>query len=142
MLNRRVRKITGALAVALTGTAITLAGTAITAPQASAAATGCVAQTFGYDPYTYQQCVLDMQVLLNDLWYDHQVGPDQALVTDGYYGPHTSNDVTSFNTWWNNGTAELGEMSPLSWDVLCGLDLHAGFHGAYWQNAGCATAQL
>jgi hypothetical protein len=116
--------------------AMALAGVVITAPEASAA-TGCITRTFGYSN-TYQQCVLDLQVLLNDL-YGHIVGPNQILATDGYYGNHTASDVASWNSAWNPGTTELAEMSPTSWDTLCGWDQVAGFTGAYYRNAGCAT---
>jgi hypothetical protein len=116
------------------------------APAASAApgapaATGCVTRTFDYllDYNTYQPCVLDMQVLLNDLWYKHEVGPNQLLATDGYFGVHTGNDVVSFNLWWNDSPGQLGEMTPVSWSVLCGLDWDIGDRGAYWHDAGCAT---
>jgi len=133
---RHVGKIAVALAVALTGTAIALAATVITAPVASAA-TACVDRTFGYSPNTYQPCVLDEQVLLNDLWRIGFAGPDQQLATDGYYGIHTVGDVESFNDNWIPQLAGSGETAPITWAALCELDWEHGFRGLYWHNAGC-----
>jgi len=48
-----------------------------------------VERTFG-ESNTYQQCVRDEQILLNDLWYVGAAGPNQLLTVDGYYGPGES----------------------------------------------------
>jgi hypothetical protein len=71
---RHVGKIAVALAVALTGTAIALTATVITAPGLQRLRR--VDRTSGYSPNTYQPCVLDEQVLLNDLWRIGFAGPD------------------------------------------------------------------
>jgi peptidoglycan hydrolase-like protein with peptidoglycan-binding domain len=136
---RHVRKIAAVLAVALT-TAITLTGAAaITAPEASAA-TACVYQNFGYSN-TYQTCVLDEQVLLNDLWRSHVPGPNQLLATDGYYGSHTESDVGSFNNYYGvpSGDVTTGGFGNTTWEELCYVDFEHGYTGAYWQGAGCAV---
>jgi hypothetical protein len=138
---RRVGKKAVALALAPIGVAaVSFAGLAIAAPGAYAS-TGCVTRTFDIvlDENTYQPCVLDMQVLLNNLYNKHVVGPNQELATDGYFGIDTANDVVEFNLWWNDVPGQLGEMTPTSWDALCGLNWDNGFHGTYWHNAGCAT---
>jgi hypothetical protein len=130
-----------ALAIAPIGVAaVSFAGLAIAAPGAYAS-TGCVTRTFDIllDGNTYQPCVLDMQVLLNNLYGKHVVGPNQRLVTDGYFGVNTGNDVVGFNLWWDDVPGQLGEMTPTSWDALCGLNAGQGFRGTYWHNAGCAT---
>jgi hypothetical protein len=138
---RRFGKKAVALTMAPIGVAAVLfAGLAITAPGAYAA-TGCVTRTFDIllDGNTYQPCVLDMQVLLNNLYEKHVVGPNQFLTTDGYFGVHTGNDVVGFNIWWNDVPGQLGEMTPSSWTALCGLNSDEGFRGAYWHDAGCQT---
>ena len=136
---RHVRKIAAVLAVALT-TAITLTGAAaITAPGASAA-TACVDRNFGYSN-TYQACVLDEQVLLNDLWRSHVPGPNQLLATDGYYGAHTESDVGSFNRYWGVGSGDetTGGFGATTWEELCFQDFAHGYTGAYWTAAGCSV---
>lgn len=137
--SRRPGKIALLLAAALSGTAIAFGGAAIAAPQASAA-TACVDQTFGYNPGSYQPCVVDLQVLLNDLWYKGFPGPDQLLSVDGYYGVHTAGDVQSFNFNWIPQLANSDVTTPDVWAAICELDEENGFHGAYWQNAGCLSA--
>jgi hypothetical protein len=152
MLNRKIRKL------AVTGITIVSAGV-FTATGASAATTvaatpnhvtapkpvividPCVFQTFG-PSNTYQKCVADLQVLLNDLWYVHyrgqeeRLGPNQLLATDGLYGPHTTSDVASVNGNWL-GLVGWDEAIPDTWSVVCGADRTAGFEGVYWHNAGC-----
>lgn len=120
----------GIIVVAL-GTALT--GVAIIAPRASAA-TACIYQTFG-ESGTHQSCVLDEQVLLNDLRYDHVAGPNQLLTVDGYYGTHTFSDVESFQTAWNLDVD--GITGPQTWGQLCEVDYVHGFTGTYFQDAGC-----
>ena len=138
---RRFGKKAVALVMAPVGVAaISFAGLAIAAPGAYAA-TGCVTRTFDVvlDADTYQPCVLDMQVLLNDLYDEHVPGPNQRLTTDGYFGVHTGNDVVGFNLEWNDVNGQLGEMTPSSWKALCELDWYYGFRGAYYHDAGCPT---
>jgi hypothetical protein len=138
---RRFGKKAVALAMAPVGVAaISFAGLAIAAPGAYAA-TGCVTRTFdvALDADTYQPCVLDMQVLLNNLYKKGVVGPNQLLATDGYFGVDTGNDVVGFNDWWNDVPGQLGEMTPTSWDALCGLNYGQGDRGTYWHDAGCAS---
>jgi hypothetical protein len=150
MLKRTVRNlaaagvtiVSAAGLTALAATGASAATTSAAAPahvtaQRSAADTACVDQTFGYSPDTYQPCVLDLQVLLNDLYRIGFTGPDQLLTTDGYYGIHTAGDVQSFNYNWIPQLAGSDEMGPFSWSALCELDWENGFHGAYWQAAGC-----
>jgi hypothetical protein len=125
-----------ALAMAPIGAAaITLTGLAATAPGASAA-TLCVDQTFTYSN-TYQVCVDDLQVLLNDLWYSHAAGPDKLIATDGYFGPNTGSDVANFNFVW--GRDYIDTATPATWYDLCYEDNAWGYHGTFWHNAGCAT---
>jgi hypothetical protein len=137
-----------ALAVALGAAATTLIGLVITTPTASAASL-CVNQTLVFSPNTYQSCVRDEQILLNDLWYVDATNAslyvtDQLLTVDGYYGSHTANDVSYFNQYGADISTEyVGETTPATWTVLCRIDFLYGFHGAYWQDAGCAaTAYL
>jgi peptidoglycan hydrolase-like protein with peptidoglycan-binding domain len=125
---RRVGMIVLALATALTSVAII-------APSASAA-TGCVTQLF-VESNTYQRCVRDEQVLLNDLWYKGAAGPNQLLTVDGYYGSKTFSDVKSFQTAWND--TPDGKTGPETWESLCFIDRVAGFTGTYWHDAGCNT---
>jgi hypothetical protein len=135
---RHVGMIVLALATALTGVAII-------APGASAA-TGCVTRTFG-ESNTYQQCVRDEQVLLNDLWDDGLRGPNQLLTVDGYYGSHTFSDVQAFQLAWHNvpglpvalaGPVD-GITGPKTWNWLCSIDQANRFTGIYYHDAGCAT---
>lgn len=137
--DRGLRRITGwHVGMIVLALATALTGVAISAPSASAA-TLCVEQTFG-ESNTYQQCVLDEQVLLNDLWSVHAAGPNQLLTVDGYYGPHTFSDVESFQTAYHGSPYHLsvdGITGPLTWGVLCIEDANNGFTGAYWHNAGC-----
>ena len=74
-----------------------------------------------------------MQVLLNNLFIRHDVGPNQELAADVYFGIHTQNDVVGFNLWWNDSPGQLAEMTPLSWGALCGLNFGQGFRGPYGQ---------
>lgn len=98
----------------------------------------CVAQSFGtWDSGTYLECVADMQVLLNDLYYIGDRPPYSLLATDGHFGPLTAGQVEAFNyaeELYANGSVA----KPTTWQDLCITDSRAGFHGAYWHNAGCS----
>jgi hypothetical protein len=134
MVNRKLRHA-GMIVLAL---ATPLTGVAIIAPSSSAA-TLCVEQTFG-ESNTYQQCVRDEQILLNDLRSVGAAGPNQTLTVDGYYGPHTFSDVESFQTAYHGSPYHLavdGITGPLTWGVLCIADANNGFTGVYWHDAGC-----
>jgi peptidoglycan hydrolase-like protein with peptidoglycan-binding domain len=137
--DRSLRRIMGRhVGIVVLALATALPGVAIIAPSASAAPL-CVEQTFG-ESNTYQQCVLDEQVLLNDLWSVHAAGPNQQLTVDGYYGSHTFSDVKSFQTAYHGSPYHLsvdGITGPLTWGVLCIEDAANGFTGAYWHDAGC-----
>jgi peptidoglycan hydrolase-like protein with peptidoglycan-binding domain len=109
----------------------------VTVPRA-ADASGCVTETFDIsDEGTYEPCVADEQILLNDLWRYGDPGPDQLLTVDGYYGPDTTNDVISFQETWGIGVD--GITGPQTWATLCEVDQAYGFTGTYWHDAGCAT---
>ncbi len=125
-----------ALAATGASAATTVAATPghVTAPR-TLTATACVDRTFG-PGNTYQPCVDDLQVLLNDLWYVQADGPNQLLTTDGYYGRHTASEVASFH-WWHDAVGGR-DATPSTWKALCAEDSIYGFHGAYWVNAGCA----
>ncbi|HET6192715.1 MAG TPA: peptidoglycan-binding protein [Trebonia sp.] len=127
---RHVGMIVVALATALTGVAII-------APRASAA-TACVYRTFEKSN-TYQQCVRDEQVLLNDLYYHHVLGPDRILTVDGYYGSNTFDDVWSFQKETFGYLTVDGITGPHTWQYLCQSDWASGFTGAFYQDAGCAA---
>ena len=118
--------------------AVVVIGAAIAAPGASAA-TPCIDRTFNVSN-TYQPCVRDEQILLNDLWYVNAIGrPNQLLTTDGYYGSHTASAVTSFMGYWDEQDFSPAITTPVTWRVLClvtGGDY--GFPGTYWRAAGCA----
>jgi hypothetical protein len=135
---RRLGKKAVALAMAPTGAAaITLTGLAITAPGASAAGP-CINQTFSIsDQYTYEQCVAWEQLLLDDLYTVRAPGPNQRLTIDGHYGPHTSDDVAAFNAYYHQRYGST--TTPATWWLVCNEDDAHGFHGAYWQDAGCAA---
>lgn len=132
--------IAAAAAVAVSGASVT-----ITAPRASAVGLVCVDRTFG-PSNTYQPCVRDEQILLNDLWYDHDFlghnSVNQVLATDGIYGPRTANDVAHFN--WYEGlpggsttTSAAFNNTWGTWTGLCFQTWSDGFHGVYWHDAGC-----
>lgn len=142
-LGRGPRHVTGwhaGMIVVALATALT--SVAITAPSASAA-TGCVTETFGiWDENTYEQCVRDEQVLMNDLVYfessqNIDLGATGPLTVDGYYGPATYLSVLTFQEWWSLKTD--GITGPQTWGKLCYEDWEWGFRGAYWHDAGCAT---
>jgi peptidoglycan hydrolase-like protein with peptidoglycan-binding domain len=156
--NRMFRGITGTSAVigitisaaalaTLSTTAASAAPAAASAPghvaasqAASAAAdpSGCVTEVFSNaDESTYESCVADEQILLNNLWNANAGGPDQLLVVDGYYGAHTANDVKSFQTF--SGLAVDGITGSQTWEVICNINEDEGFTGIFWHGAGCAT---
>ncbi len=118
-------------------------GTAPRAADAAADPSGCVTEDFSIadEPY-YEACVADEQILLNDIFYyeqDYGVydGANQLLTVDGSYGPHTTNDVEGFQSWW--GDTVDGITGPQTWDTLCTVDYNLGYHGTYWHDAGCGT---
>jgi peptidoglycan hydrolase-like protein with peptidoglycan-binding domain len=121
-------------------------------PQAAQAAddpSGCVTETYTEAlNHGYVQCVVDAQVLFNDLYYyegqhpnhvDHvYLGVNQLLVTDGSYGPDTADVVKFFQGTWGLTPAD-GKLRPNTWDKLCNLDWLHGYRGVYWHAVGCAT---
>jgi peptidoglycan hydrolase-like protein with peptidoglycan-binding domain len=109
----------------------------VTAPSAAEAASGCVTETFttADEPY-YEPCVLDAQVLLNNLW-SKGLPHLYQLATDASYGPLTAGDVTQFQR--DAGDGVDGELGPETWGSLCILNEDYGFTGAYWHGAGCNT---
>ena len=108
------------------------------AAKAVADASGCVTEEFGtWDENTYESCVADEQILLNNLWNVNAGGPDQLLVVDGYYGAHTANDVEAFQAYY--GLAVDGITGPQTWESICNINQDKGFTGVYWHAAGCAT---
>lgn len=150
MLKRKVSALavtgitTAALAVVTLGaTAASAATTGASVPSHVAAplaadASGCVTETFSTaDENTFEACVDDEQVLLNDL---HSANPgfaNQELTVDGQYGPKTASDVTSFQG--AAGIKKDGITGPQTWNSLCSLASQLGFRGTFWQDAGCPT---
>jgi peptidoglycan hydrolase-like protein with peptidoglycan-binding domain len=115
----------------------------VTTPGATAD-TGCVFQSFGrYDSGYYEECVVDLQVLLNNLWNKHSKGPDQELTADGYFGPKTANDVAHFNHYFSlpggSVATRYNSTSGGTWEWLCIANYVDGFHGPYFQNADCGA---
>jgi hypothetical protein len=156
MLERRIRTlaVTGIMTVAaalvtLGTTAASAAPTTastpahVTAPRAAEATSGCVTETFteADEPY-YEQCVADEQILLNDIWYSQEnteiyLGVIELLTVDGSYGPDTTSDVEAFQGFY--GDEVDGKTGPMTWGTLCSSDYYLGYHGTYWNDAGCAT---
>jgi len=156
MLKQRIRTlaVTGIMTVAaalvtLTTTAAAAApATAstpahVTAPRAAEAPSGCVTEVFteADEPY-YEQCVADEQILLNDIWETQEkteiyLGVIEQLTVDGSYGPDTTSDVEAFQGFYGDGVD--GETGPMTWGTLCSVDYNLGYHGTYWNDAGCAT---
>lgn len=149
MLKRKIRTlaVTGITTVAaalvtLSTTAASAATTTASAPGHVAApraaeVTGCVAETFVIgDENTYEPCVRDEQILLNDLRYRGVPGLYlQLLTVDGYYGSNTTADVRSYQGFVH--ITVDGKTGPVTWENLCYTDWFYGFRGTYWQNAGC-----
>jgi peptidoglycan hydrolase-like protein with peptidoglycan-binding domain len=152
--NGMFRGITGTSAVIVAAALATLSTTAasatpaaasapghVAAPQAARVAadpSGCVTEVFSTaDESTYESCVADEQILLNNLWNANAGGPDQLLVVDGYYGAHTANDVKSFQTYSN--LAVDGITGSQTWEVICNINEDEGFTGIFWHGAGCAN---
>jgi hypothetical protein len=144
---RHLGKIGVSLAVAATAVAITAPGASASLPgDGGSSQTACVFHTFKPSS-TYQQCVKDEQVLLNDLFVHKPrlPGPDRQLATDGIYGPNTSRDVKAFNLawglpWYGDITARsLYPDSPGTWDAVCYAVNHYGLSGGstYYRAAGC-----
>lgn len=115
----------------------------VTAPRSAETPTGCVAVQFGiWDENTYETCVRDEQILLNDLWYSGSRGPNQLLKVDGYYGNDTFSDVEGFQAFFRSQGWDLtvdGITGPHTWEALCVIARGSGFTGTYWHDAGCAT---
>jgi hypothetical protein len=140
-----VTSITIAVAalLALSTTAVSAATSKASAPahvttaSAAEAASGCVTEIFSIadEPY-YEPCVLDEQVLLNNLWSKGMPGLYQ-LTTDGYYGPLTMGDVEQFQR--DAGDSVDGVTGSETWGSLCIINGDSGFRGVYWHDAGCNT---
>ena len=109
----------------------------VAARSAPDAASGCVTEIFSIadEPY-YEPCVLDEQVLLNNLWSKGLPGLHD-LTTDASYGPLTEADVTQFQR--DVGDSVDGVTGPETWGSLCILNAGYGFEGTYWHNAGCPS---
>jgi peptidoglycan hydrolase-like protein with peptidoglycan-binding domain len=110
-----------------------------TAPSAAEAPSGCVTEEFSIvDENYYEPCVVDEQVLLTDI-YRSCPGclVEYALTADGYYGPLTQGDVYYFQS--ESGLEYDGITGPQTWQALCETAYNLGWHGTYWQNAGCPT---
>jgi len=148
LLGRRIGTLTvtgitiAMAALATLGTTAAFAATTkasapshVTAPSTAEAASGCVTETFTIsdEPY-YEPCVLDAQVLLNNV---RSLPGLYDLTTDGYYGPLTEGDVTQFQR--DAGDGVDGKLGPETWGSLCILNEDYGFHGTYWHDAGCNT---
>lgn len=141
---RHATKLVVALSVGLGGTATALAGTTLAAPAATAS-TPCVYQTIGINN-TYQRCVVDLQILLNNpiLKDGAGWGYTQRLAVDGYYGPETAGDVEGLTLFledsvWDDSAIKISnEMTPAMWRPLCGIEGVNGFEGVYWHDLGCA----
>jgi len=108
-------------------------------PSASSKGTqsaACISRTFRQSD-TYQSCVYDLQVLLDELWARGLPGPSRRLAADGYYGPDTESDVSSYNAANIRPSPGL-VATPGTWHSLCLQDYEHGFRGVYWNDAGCA----
>jgi zinc D-Ala-D-Ala carboxypeptidase len=108
----------------------------VTAPLA-ANVSGCVTEVFSTaDEDTFEACVDDEQVLLNDL---HSANPGFAnqITVDGQYGPATASDVTFFQGSF--GLTRDGITGPQTWRQLCTATFDLGFKGTFWKDAGCPT---
>jgi len=107
----------------------------LTTPSAADAASGCVTEIFSIadEPY-YEPCVVDEQVLLNNV---KGLPGLHELTTDGSYGPLTEADVTQFQK--DVGDSVDGVTGPETWGSLCILNAGYGFKGTYWHNAGCPS---
>jgi peptidoglycan hydrolase-like protein with peptidoglycan-binding domain len=136
MLKRRIRTlaVTGITIVAAAVVTLSTTAAASAATTTSSTSTACVYRDFG-ESSTYQVCVRDEQILLNDLWKDHVAGPNQLLTVDGYYGNLTTLDVKSFQA--ENFITPDGITGPVTWSVLCEQDWFFGFTGTYWHAVGC-----
>jgi peptidoglycan hydrolase-like protein with peptidoglycan-binding domain len=150
MLKGRIRTlavaggtIVAAALVALSATSASAATTAastpahVTAPTV-AAASGCVTETFSIaDQGTFERCVRDEQVLLNNIWSKNVVPGLQQLMVDGLYGSHTRDDVKAFQS--DLLLTVDGETGPQTWWWVCRINSNGGDRGVYWHDAGCNT---
>jgi peptidoglycan hydrolase-like protein with peptidoglycan-binding domain len=151
MLKHKIRAlaVTGtaiaaaAVVTTLSTTAASAAPTAVSAPghvtaPRAADASGCVTEVFSEaDEGTYEACVADEQVLLNDLYHANPGFADQLLTVDGLYGPDTANDVSYFQASF--GLTQDGITGPQTWRQLCTSAYDLGYRGTYWHAAGCAS---
>jgi len=139
--------IVAAALAALSATTASAATTSASAPghvtapltvKATPDASGCVTEDFSQaDEGTYEPCVRDEQVLLNNIWSVHVLPGLQDLATDGLYGPKTTSDVYTFQG--DLGISYDGVTGPQTWWWVCHINSNAGFTGTYWHDAGCAT---
>lgn len=138
---------TGASAATGTSAATTTASAPghVAARAAADDPSGCVTETFTIndEPY-YEPCVADEQILLNDIWNTQEkteiyLGVIELLTVDGSYGPDTTSDVEAFQGFYLGGDQVDGKTGPITWDTLCSTDYNLGYHGTYWNDAGCAT---
>lgn len=134
LVRRQSVRFGAAIAAALTVAAFTASGASAVPPPPGGVGAPCIEQTFS-ETSIYYLCVQDEQILLNDLWYSRVPGPNQLLQVDGYYGPHTSSDVSSFNSFWAQTTS--GTTTLTTWYELCRADALHGYEGAYWHQVGC-----
>lgn len=150
MLKGRIRTLAGAAIMIVAAALVTLSTSAASAATTTASApghvtaalaadaSGCVTQDFSEaDEGTYEVCVRDEQVLLNNLWNGYVLSNLQEISVDGYYGPQTESDVLFFQA--DAGITKDGITGPQTWWWLCHINAINGFQGAYWHGAGCAT---
>jgi len=119
-------------------TVLSALGATVFTAAAAAAYPACVSRTLTPSPAltnTYESCVLDEQVLLNNLYHAGLRPPYVAVPANGHYGPLTAGDVGRFNRRWL-GT-DAGVTYSRTWDELCKQNQAHGFRGDYWRTAGC-----
>ena len=127
-------------AVASAATARASARVQVTARSAAEAASGCLTETFSEaDENTYEPCVLDEQVLLNDAHAENPGFAEGPIATDGYYGPETTSDVYYFQGSF--GIEYDGITGPQTRRQLCSVAYSGGYRGTYWHDAGCSTSR-
>ncbi|HTX85125.1 MAG TPA: peptidoglycan-binding domain-containing protein [Streptosporangiaceae bacterium] len=155
MLRGRVRTLAGtgimivaaAALVTLSTSAASAATTTASAQPGHVSATvtadasGCVTEDFSEaDEGTYEVCVRDEQILLNNLWNGYVLSNLQEIAVDGYYGPQTESDVVMFQSNFRpEGVTVDGITGPQTWWWLCHINGINGYQGVYWHGAGCAT---
>lgn len=140
---------TGASAAPMTASALAHATAPRAAQAAAADPSGCVEELFTIADEQYRLgCVIDAQVLFNDLYtYEQQhpnheyrtyLGVPYLLTVDGSYGPITTSVVEFFQKNWPPLKID-GELGMNTWAKLCFEDWQHGYTGPYWHGAGCAT---